>query len=59
MDIEGAEYELLQDFIKKKVIELIDYIAIEFHPYVTSYKNINEILISLINLHNVKFINWS
>jgi hypothetical protein len=58
MDIEGAEYDLLQDFIKKNVIELIDYIAVEFHSYASSFNNINDVFMSLINLYKVKFINW-
>ncbi len=58
MDIEGAEYDLLQDFVRKNIMQLIDYIAVEFHPYVSSYKKINDVFISLIKLYNVNFIKW-
>jgi hypothetical protein len=59
MDIEGAEYDLLQDFIRKDSIKLIDYLAVEFHRFVSPFKNPEDLFISLVNLFGVKFLKWS
>ena len=59
MDIEGSEYDLLQDFIVKDVLKLIDYLAVEFHDQASPFKDARDLLISLINLHGVNFLNWS
>jgi hypothetical protein len=59
MDIEGAEYGLLQDFIKKDAFKLIDYIAIEFHPYVSTFKHPEDVFRSLIKNQGIKFMNWA
>ncbi len=59
MDIEGAEYDLLQDFIKKDVIKLIDYIAVEFHPYVSPFKQPEDVFRSLIKNQGIQFMSWA
>ena len=59
MDIEGAEFDLIQDFIRKDAIKLIDYLAVEFHDGLSPFKTQQDIFISLIKLFDVKFMNWS
>jgi hypothetical protein len=59
MDIEGAEYNLVQDFIQKDAIKLIDYLAVEFHSSLSPFKTQEELFISLFKLFGVKFISWS
>ena len=58
MDIEGAEYDLLQDFIKKDAIKLIDFITIEFHSYVSPFKQPEDVFISIFNKQGIKFMRW-
>ncbi len=59
MDIEGAEYDLIQDFGEKSVFKLIDYIAVEFHPYVYPFKNAQQVLMSLVRLSGTKILRWN
>ena len=59
MDIEGAEFDLLIDFIKKDVFKIIDYIAVEFHSGVTKYKTAQDVLIKIIQNSGTDFANWS
>ena len=59
MDIEGAEYNLLQDFIRKDSIKIIDYLAVEFHSFISPFKKPEDLFISLVNLFGVKFLKWS
>jgi hypothetical protein len=59
MDIEGSEYDLLQDFAKKDVFKLVDYIAIEFHTNVSPFQRPEDVLLSLIQLFGVKFLSWN
>lgn len=59
IDVEGAEYELLQDFIKKDAMKLIDYMVVEFHTYVSPFKTPEDLFISLIKNQGINFINWS
>ncbi len=59
IDVEGAEYELLVDFIKKDALKLIDYIAIEFHSYVSPFKTPEDVFFSLIKHSGVEFLKWS
>ena len=58
MDIEGAEYDLLLDFIKKDVLQLVDFMAIEFHPKYTKHKTAENFLIDLMNVTGVKYFEW-
>ncbi len=59
MDIEGAEYDLLQDFIKKEALKLIDYIAIEFHSYLTPFQRPEDVFLSLFKKQNIQFMRWN
>lgn len=59
IDIEGAEYDLIVDFIKKDVLKLIDYIAVEFHPYISPYKTPEDLFYKIMGLNNIKFTNWA
>jgi hypothetical protein len=59
MDVEGAEYDLLLDFIKKDAMKLIDFIAIEFHNDLSPFKRPEDLFKSLIKLYGVKFLNWN
>lgn len=59
MDIEGAEYDLILDFIKKNVFEKIDIFAIEFHPRVhNSFKNADLILKAIHDIYRTQIIIW-
>ncbi|MBN1365808.1 MAG: FkbM family methyltransferase [Syntrophaceae bacterium] len=46
LDIEGAEYEVLNKMVKDNTIKYIDYLFVEFHPGIggQSEKKINELL---------------
>jgi len=55
MDVEGAEYDLLQDFIRKDAIKLIDYVAIEFHSDLSPFKRPEDLFISLIKILSFLF----
>jgi FkbM family methyltransferase len=59
MDIEGAEYDLLLDFMQKDVLRLIDHIAIEFHPFVSPFKGTEDVLQAIIRLYGANFLNWN
>ncbi len=59
MDIEGAEYELLQDFIRKDAMKLIDYIAVEFHPSLSPFGRPEDLFISLVKIFGVNFMQWA
>jgi hypothetical protein len=59
MDIEGAEYDLLQDFIRKDAFKLIDYIAIEFHNFLSPFKKSEDVFKSLIKNQGIQLLNWT
>ena len=59
MDIEGAEYDLLQDFIKKDALRYIDYLAVEFHSSLSPFKTVEETFTALIKFFGIKFLKWS
>ncbi len=59
MDIEGAEYDLIQDFIKKDVLKLVDFMAAEFHSFVSPFKNPEDVFKSLFKLFNVQYMHWN
>ena len=59
IDIEGAEYDLLLDFIKKDVFKLIDYLAVEFHPKVTRFSTGDSVFLKLINIFKTKYVQWT
>jgi FkbM family methyltransferase len=58
MDVEGSEYDLLQDFIVKNVSKLIDLMVVEYHDFVSPFKSPNDVFKSLYALQGVKIINW-
>lgn len=58
MDIEGAEYDLLLDFVVKDVYKLIDYMAVEFHPSITRFKDAKSILLQIMKLYGTNYVNW-
>ncbi len=37
--MQGAEYGVLPDLISRDLLRLVDYMAIEFHPYVNANKS--------------------
>jgi hypothetical protein len=55
----GAEYDLLVDFIQKDAIHLIDYIAIEYHTYLSPFKNPEDLLNIIIKRYGTKFARWN
>ena len=57
MDVEGSEYDLLQDFIVKDVAKLIDFMGVEFHDFVSPFKTPNDVFKSLYSLQGIKIIN--
>jgi FkbM family methyltransferase len=57
MDIEGFEYDLLQDFIVKDVSKIIDFMVVEFHDFVSPFKSSNDVIKSLYALQGVKIMN--
>ena len=59
MDIEGAEYQLIFDFIRKDIMKLIDYIAVEYHFKLSPYKTPEEVYTALINSFGIKFLEWT
>ncbi len=59
MDIEGAEYDLLQDFIRKDALKLIDYIAVEFHLSLSPFKRPEDLFVQLIRIFGVHFLPWN
>lgn len=61
MDVEGAEYKLLDYLIKKDCLKLIDVIAVEFHDYLeneSQFKNPQEYFKKQFKLNNIRFVNW-
>lgn len=59
MDIEGAEYDLLFDFMKKDVFGLIDYMAVEFHPSVSRFKTHQSLFKEIFDIYGTKYVNWN
>ena len=58
MDIEGTEYDILIDLIKKEALKLVDYIAVEFHEFVSPFKKPEDVLKKMIETTGVKFLSW-
>ena len=63
MDIEGSDYDLMLHFIAKNALELIDYIAIEWHwpdyLHLSPYKNIPQLYSMLFKSKNVTEYKWA
>ena len=58
IDIEGAEYDMLLHLIKMNIFPKIDVVIIEFHKYMSKFKNPEDVFTSLFKLYGTKFINW-
>lgn len=62
IDIEGSEYDVLEDMEDLGVLKHIDFLAVEFHSRM--FSNIEEILVrenkirELIASHNIRFVEW-
>ena len=60
MDIEGAEWDLILDFVKKDALKLIDHIAVEFHGgSMLPFQSPQDVYVKLIQLFGVKFLPWA
>lgn len=55
MDIEGSEYDLIFDLLKKDALKLIDHMAVEFH---SNNERLNAVIIEILNFYNVNYIYW-
>ena len=62
MDIEGAEYDVLEDLINKNIISWIDYIAVEFHAqYFTNSDEMKvreDNILQIFKDKNIEFERW-
>jgi FkbM family methyltransferase len=59
MDIEGAEYHLLLDFLKKDILPFIDYMTVEYHPGLSVLSQAEDVFEALIKLFGIKSILWN
>ena len=59
IDIEGAEYDLLIDFIKKNALRQIDYITIEYHNYVSPFSSTDQVFNKILVENGIKFGEWN
>lgn len=59
IDIEGAEYDLLLDFLRKDAFSLIDFIAVEFHPSVNRLKTPESVFKEILNIYGTKYVDWN
>jgi FkbM family methyltransferase len=60
VDIEGSEYDLFVHLIVRKVIDLIDYLAIEYHgnKFKTTKGGEELILDKIFTSSNIKLLKW-
>jgi len=64
MDIEGAEYDVIDHLVSTHAIDLIDVLAVEWHadkfeePQSTRYKEIEEEIKAYANNHNIVVLDW-
>lgn len=64
MDIEGSEYDVLDQMIEEKTIEWIDHISVEWHSRffmnkIEVLKRENKILEVINSLKKIKFEDWA
>ena len=59
MDIEGAEYHLLLDFLKKDILPFIDYMTVEYHPGLSVLSQAEDVFEALIKVFGIKSILWN
>ena len=58
IDIEGAEYELILDFIKKDAIRWVDSFAVEYHPQLKKFDSTESVLNAILKLYGATFKLW-
>ena len=58
IDIEGAEYDLIFDFIRKDAIRWIDYFIVEYHSFINRFKNPEAVFNSLLSLYGSNVSEW-
>lgn len=58
IDIEGAEYDLIFDFIRKDAIQWIDYFIVEYHSFINRFKNPEAVFNSLLSLYGSNASEW-
>lgn len=58
IDIEGAEYDLIMDFIKKDAIRWVDHFAIEFHKNLNKIDSLEMNLNKILKLYGASSSNW-
>ena len=59
MDIEGAEYNILLHLIQTNTIELIDYIVVEYHEWLSKKIKMDENMFNtIIKSYGLKFLRW-
>lgn len=64
MDIEGAEYDVLEDMVAREAIGAVDYLMVEFHSYSfkgaekTSYENRERSLLDHLHKRPLTLSQW-
>lgn len=58
IDIEGAEYELILDFIKKDAVRWVDHFAIEYHKEMRKFDSPEATLNSVLKLFGATSSDW-
>jgi FkbM family methyltransferase len=64
MDIEGAEYDVIESLLNTGAIDLIDVLAVEWHadkfeePQATRYRDIENRVSAYAKSHSVTLLNW-
>ena len=59
MDIEGAEFDLLLHLIAQNVLKLIDVFAVEYHMYLSPFKEPKDVFSQIFKKLNVSELYWS
>jgi len=59
MDIEGAEYQILEKMMEDSTIKFVDELWIEWHfTNKPAYKVVSESMIENLSKYDVKFVDW-
>lgn len=58
IDIEGAEYELILDLVKKDAVKYVDHFAVEYHPWMGKFKTSEDVFDSLLKLFGASSSPW-
>ena len=59
IDIEGAEYDLIVDFIKKDALRFIDFMTVEYHNAISPFSSVEHALNKIITENGIKFMQWN